>query len=249
MATRIQEAGLDPPITEFICQSIRKSSACTYGSMWKSWHSWTSVHGVDRLSPSPSEVTHYLWFLFHDKNLAAATLGVHRAAIGSLVDPLGPGLTESKLITHFMKAAFLNCPSAVRFTWEVGHVFDLLRSWGDINPLTFSQLSWHIFALVWIFSCCRISDMSLLWVDDPFLALRHESATLQAGFGLKQARPGHVSPVICLIKAADETLCPVTHLRAYVAASTAIRSSRNLFVTSFTPHGAAAKAVLKRWFT
>lgn len=71
---------------------------------------------------------------------------------------------------------------------------------------------------------------------------------LQVGFSLKQARPGHVSPVIRLLKAPDETLCPVSHLKAYVTASEGKRSSQSLFVTMVPPQRAAAKVTLKQWF-
>lgn len=90
MASRIRESCLDSPIAEFICQSIRKSSARTYESVWKSWHSWSSIHGVDCLSPSSTEVIRYLWFLFQEKRLAAATLGVHQGHNQLLSGPLGP---------------------------------------------------------------------------------------------------------------------------------------------------------------
>lgn len=150
-----------------------------------------------------------------------------------------------------MKAAFLSRPLAwanVCLTWDVGQVLNLLRSWGLIYSLSFPQLSWRSFALTLIFSCHCISNISLLGVDEPFLSLREESAVLQVGFRLKQVHPGHVSPLIHFLKAPDVALCPVSHLKAYVAASAEIQSSHCLFVTMVPSHGAAAKATLKRWF-
>lgn len=50
IAKRIQEAGLEPPITELICQSIQKSSSQTYESVWKSWRIWCSINRVGSIS-------------------------------------------------------------------------------------------------------------------------------------------------------------------------------------------------------
>lgn len=110
------------------------------------------------------------------------------------------------------------------------------------------QLSHHMFALVLIFSCHRISDLTCLSVDPPFCVQSRDSFTLQFGPGLKQDRPHHVSPPLRLIRAPDEALCPVRHLLEYLSYTQPLRSSRSLFVTTTPPHGAAAWATLRQWF-
>lgn len=111
-----------------------------------------------------------------------------------------------------------------------------------------SETAWSTFALVVLFSCHGISDLSLLGVEEPLCILSEESVVLQVGFGLKQAWPGHSSPVIQLSSAPDEELCPLRHVKSYLQIIETLRSSKSLFVTAVPIYGAAAKITLKHWF-
>lgn len=251
MRQRISQGGANSEVAEFISGSIRESSQRTYNSAWKTWHAWCIASNEDPLFLSEPKLANYLWFLYSERNLAASTLGVHRAAIGSLLDPLGKIISDSRLLTRFMRAVFLARPtarSAPRPTWYVRLVLDCLNSWGPIASLSATRLSWRTFALILLFSCRRIGDLVFLGSEEPFLVLRDDSVSLQLGCGLKQARPSHRSPVITLIKAPDESLCPVRHIRAYIDFTAPLRSSRSLFVTTTPSHGAAARITLRQWF-
>lgn len=76
-----------------------------------------------------------------------------------------------------------------------------------------------------------------------------DQVIFQCAFGLKQARPGHSSPVIRLHKAPDEELCPVQHVQAYLQRTEALHSSDALFIITVPPHGAAARVTLWQWFS
>lgn len=97
MCQCIHDAGLPPEIAQFITSSIRQSSVKTYESMWKSWISWCSAHNVDREVQSATDLVHYLWFLFREKGLAPATLGVHRTAKGRMGGRGGDTEKEGKM--------------------------------------------------------------------------------------------------------------------------------------------------------
>lgn len=178
-----------------------------------------------------------------------ATLGVHRAAISSFLDPLGLSIS-SKLLARFMGAVFLSGPparSSPCSTWNVAVVLEFIRSWGDIQDLPLDRLSWRTFSLVLLFSCRHIRDLVFLCIDAPFLSFSEGSVVMQLGFGLKQCRPSHRSPVIRLIQSSDERLCPVAHIRAYLSVTESIRTSRALILT-IPPHNAAARMTLRQWF-
>lgn len=85
-------------------------------------------------------------------------------------------------------------------------------------------------------------------IDDPFLSFADVSISLQVGFSLKQARPGHRSPVKHLFQPPVEALCPVRHLRVDVEATWEKRFARALLVTTIPLFGAGVKISLKHWF-
>lgn len=136
------------------------------------------------IPPSALEVTRYPLHLFQTRHLAEATLGVHQAAITSFPDPLGNSLSDSMLLIDegslFRKAARVGYPPG---SFGMCLVLYLLYSWENMNELSFPQLSWRTFSLILIFSCHRISNLSLLGVDAPFLSLNEVSVLLQVGFG------------------------------------------------------------------
>lgn len=127
-------------------------------------------------------------------------------------------------------------------------VLDFLETWGAINDLPFNCLSWRTFALLLIFSCRRIGYLIFMGIDPPFMVLSEDSATLKLGFGLKQSRPNHCSPAVHSSVALDECLCPVRHSRTYLQASTQLRSSSALFITTMPPHDVAKHITLRQWF-
>lgn len=83
-----------------------------------------------------------------------------------------------------------------------------------IEELSLKQLACRTFAFILLVSCRRISDLSLLIVDEPCHVLSENAVVFQVDLGLKQARPGHQYPVIELDAAPDEALCPVRHVEA-----------------------------------
>lgn len=251
MRSRITQSGINAEATKFISNSIRSSSQRTYSSAWNSWLTWCGSHGVDPLLFSEESLVDYLWFLFSEKHLSSASLGVHRAAICFFLDPLSTSAPSSKLLPRMMRSAFLSCPAAWATpltTWNMAQVLNFLASWGLINELLSNHLSWCTFALLLLFSSQRIGDLVFWGIDPPFLALQEDTVTFQSGFSLKPS-PSHRSPVIRLSLAPDESFCPVRHVRAYSEESTSLHLSRSFFITTTPPHEAAAHITLQQWFT
>jgi len=74
-----------------------------------------------------------------------------------------------------------------------------------------------------------------------------DKLVFQIPVGLKQDRPGHVSPLITFHKETDPLLCVFTSLKEYISRTSDLRSSQFLFVTTTPPHGQAAKHTLRTW--
>lgn len=132
-------------------------------SAWTSWRGWYDSRALEYSDTSDVNIVSYLFNLFHDHGLAPATLGVHRAAISSFSNPLGTAQSESRLLRHFMKAAFSERPAACscpHSTWDVARVLGYLHSLGPTEDLSLQFLSMRTLALFLIFSGRRISDLA-----------------------------------------------------------------------------------------
>lgn len=81
------------------------------------------------------------------------------------------------------------------------------------------------------------------------MVMNKSKVVFQLGFGLKQSRPSCRSPVVRLLQAPDEALCPVRHIQAYIAYTAPLHSARSFFITTIPPHGAAAHITLCQWFS
>lgn len=145
-----------------------------------------------------------------------------------------------------MKAVFLSRPLAAtqqRHTGDVAVVLQFLKSWGPIADLSLFQLSHRTSALLLILSCRRISDLKLSGWGEPWCVISKNSIVLQCGFGLKQARPNHRSPLLRFSQAPDEELCSVRHVREYLVCTEQLSSSAAFFLTTVPPHRPAARII------
>lgn len=207
---------------------------------------------MEPTAPTVTQLLTYMLHLFQSRRLAVSSIGVHRSAIATLTAPAAANsIGAHPLVARFMRAAFLTRPpaaAAIRPTWDVADLLEHLKQWGPVQTLDFTQLTHRTLALVALASIRRIDDLTLLDISKGHMAITQTTAVFQLKFGLKQARPNHTSPVIKLLATDEEPhLCPVAHIRRYIADTAELRSSSRLFVTTTPPHGAAAKATLRTW--
>jgi hypothetical protein len=193
----------------------------------------------------------YLLHLATVKNFAWSTVGVHRSAVSSILQPLAsPSVGEHPLIVRFMRALFLRRPPAIRprWTWDVATVLACIRDWGLAPTLTLRKLTWKLAFLVAIFSARRVADLTLLHISPHYLQRTAQAAVFQPIFGAKQDRPGHQNPLVVLKRyETDLRLCPVAHLDNYLTCTESADRPPNLFLTTVLPQGIAARNTIKRW--
>ena len=72
------------------------------------------------------------------------------------------------------------------------------------------------------------------------MTLGPNRVVFQAQIGSKQSRPNHSSPVVSLDRVPDPRICPVDHIRTYLAQTADKRSSTRLFITMTPLHGQAS---------
>lgn len=248
--TIITAAGISEEVAEFVAASWRDSTSTQYQSAWRSWVTWCETSGLDTTSISVGKLLDYLLFLYAVRNLSWSTVGVHRSAISSFLQPLStPTLGEHPLVSRFMRSLFLKNPPATnpRWSWDMATVLSYLKNMGLPSTLPLRQLTWKLAFLVAVFSARRMADLHLLRISDAHLQLTRHSAVLQPAFGAKQDRPGHQSPVLILRAYSDKRLCPVATLSEYLSRTRHPNRDDNLFLSTIPPYKAAAKATIKRW--
>jgi hypothetical protein len=192
--TILTASGISEEIAQFLSASWRRSTAGQYRSVWKSWSEWCQERGVDPARLSLNTLLEYLYYLYMVKNRAWSTVGVHRSAISSLLQPLeAHPLGEHPIVARFMRALFLKRPPATqpRWTWDLATVLNCIRDWGLPQDLSLRRLTWKMAFLVAVFSARRMADLFLLRVTPKFLQRSAGSAVFQPEFGAKQDRPGH----------------------------------------------------------
>ena len=96
------------------------------------------------------------------------------------------------MVRGFLKACFLSRPHRriVKFIWSVAAVLDTLREWGPVLDLGRPKSSLRAMLLVW--------------------------RAIVLAFGMKQDRPGHISPAVVISRQCSPALCPITNMGEYL---------------------------------
>ena len=173
----------------------------------------------------------YLWYLYSERRLAWRTIGIHRSAVATILQPYAPEtIREDKRVRRFMKATFLSRFSArkIKPIWDVGTVIKCLESWGEIEDLSRERLTHRLVMLMAIASARQVSDLMLLRTDVDSLRQTPDKWVFLPAFGAKQERPYHsVPPLIFTRLEGHDNLCPVKHLSAYMAITEADKRNLN----------------------
>jgi hypothetical protein len=141
----VTASGASEEVAQFLASSWRRSTQTQYLSVWRSWSEWCQRRGMVPTEVSVNTLLDYLLHLETVKNLAWSTVGVHRSAVSSMLQPLAvPPVGEHPLIVRFMRALFLRRPPAVRprWTWDVAAVLACVRDWGLAAALDLRRLTW-----------------------------------------------------------------------------------------------------------
>jgi len=246
----VAREGVSAQVATFLQASLKPSSLAAYSSAWRQWSKWCQDRHLEHNTPTLSLLLEYLWDLFSEGRVYGS-LGVHRSALSTLAQPahLHP-LGSHPLVSRFMRAVFLSRPPArmaLRPTWDVASVLSYLQTWDPPDQLSLQDLSHKTLTLVALSSIRRISDLSLLSIEEGHMAQTQDRIIFQLRFGLKQARPNHTSPVVSFDRLQDSSLCVVHHLTHYMDRVAPLRTSKALFITTTHPYKQAAKHTLRTW--
>ena len=193
--------------------------------------------------------------MYSERQLAWHTIGVHRSAISTLLQPLCERtIGADRAVSLFMRAVYQSRSPTRKIApiWDVASVLQCVEAWGDIVDLSRPRLTHRLVSLPALASARRVSDLFLLCTDSNHLQRLPSKWSFIAAFGAKQERPHHRVPPIVFEKNVDcPRLCPVLHLQEYMSRTSAERvassDSTNLWRTTVPPFRPVAKSTIARW--
>ncbi len=235
------------PVRRTILNARAPSTRLQYENRWKLFSAWCIDRDEDPVHCSVPTVLDFLQSLL-DEGRSYSTLKVYVAAISCghvRVDNCSVG--RHGLVSLFLKGAQrLRPPRAMRVpTWDLPLVLDALCR-PPFEPVAQAELKWVTWKaafLLAVSSAKRVSELHALSVSDSCLRWHPDGSGVtlwpNTAFLSKVLSHAHLNQPIRLARfdpspeeqgGEPELLCPVRILRAYTAATAAIRRSDQLFL-------------------
>ena len=142
--SRLQTTGLSPEVYKILLASWGTSTQKRYEGPWQLWASWCLQRNKSPFSAAVADVLEFLSEQFNTRNTAYRTVGVYKACISQLHDPVdGQQLDSLPLVSRFMKGIFQLRPPSPRIcsTWRVGPVLRYLSTLEPLEELSLKGLS------------------------------------------------------------------------------------------------------------
>ena len=168
LSASLRDGGVEPEVAGFIHNAWKPSTKVQYATVWRQWTAWCGRKGLNAATPSVVNLLHYLWHLYNERQLAWRTLGGHRSAVATLLQPYAPeSLGEDKRVCRFMWATYYSRPPPrkLKSIWDVATVLKHIEAWGSIEHLSRSRLTQWMVMLLAIASARRVSELCLLRTD------------------------------------------------------------------------------------
>ena len=234
-------------VAEVILQSFRDNTKKQYNTYISRFMSFLEDNGSTIVSADRPLVLKFLSELGR-QGLSYSAVNTARSAISSVLSMLvGVQVGSDPLICRYMRGLFNMRPSLPRYseTWDPGMIIKYLKG-REESGLRF--LSMKLTMLLALLSGQRVATLaSLKLVDVSFVGLN--SVRIIVSQLVKQSAPSrHQQPIVLQAYEADQSLCVVTILKQYVAATTEYRNDTDaLLLTSVKPFRNASKDTLARW--
>ena len=112
--SRLQTTGLLPEVCKILLVSWRTSTQKRYEGPWQQWAGWCMQRNKCPFSAPVADVLDFLSEQLNDCILAYRTIGVYKACISQMHDPVGLQLGSLPLVSRFMKGIFQLRPATPR---------------------------------------------------------------------------------------------------------------------------------------
>ena len=133
--SRLQTTGLSPEVCKILLASWRTSTQKRYEGSWQQWASWCLEMNKCPFSAPVADVLDFLSEQFNNRNLAYRTVGVYKACISQMHDPVdGLQLGSLLLVSRFMKGIFQLRPATPMASGSCTAIFVVPRTCGETFP-------------------------------------------------------------------------------------------------------------------
>ncbi|KAG1135627.1 hypothetical protein G6F38_012652 [Rhizopus arrhizus] len=165
------EEGLPEEATQYLNQSIRKTTSKTYDYGWRIWKNWCKRHNHEPTRYDPKAA---LQFLVDHREFSTQYLNVLRSSIVSvhnIIHPNQPPLSQYPLIQNFFRAKRKTDTKIPKphedEIWNVQSLIELVKTWGPTSQLSISSLQQKTIILLGIATMWRPrSDLGRLQFRD-----------------------------------------------------------------------------------
>jgi hypothetical protein len=153
------------------------------------------------------------------------------------------------------RALFIRKPPKPKplMVWSVEKLLAAMKRWGPVETLPIQRLTFRTAAILALASCKRPADLTLLSIDKDWMLDKGEDTIMfQPKFGANNRRKKHpFTPPLLLRSSTIPELCPVRHVRRYIAVTTIEESQPrcgNLFIRlTHGPGIACSPPTMSRW--
>ena len=248
---RFQSQRLSEEASELLLASWRQKTAKSYDSLFRKWLGWCSEWNTDPISGDISEVVNFLAHLFK-QGYQYRSLNAYRSAISSVHEKVdGYAVGQHPLVSRLIKGAFHERPPQPQYsvTWDVSKVTLYLKTLGNNNTLTISELTLKTVMLLALTRPSRSADLANLSLG--YHKYSPEGVTFTATKLAKQSSQTKGLTEFFFPKFPnDEALCPVVTLKAYEERTRERRSNPNcsqLFIALIRPYNPVTSSTIARW--
>ena len=247
--SRLQTTGLSPEVCKIMLASWRTSTQKRYEGPWQQWAGWCMQRNKCPFSAPVADVLDFLSEQFNDRNLAYRTVGVYKACISQMHDPVdGLQLGSLPLVSRFMKGIFQLRPATPRVctTWQVGPVLRYLSSLEPLEELSLKILSLKLTTLLALTSAAWAHEIASLHLDH--LSKKVDSCEFIIPTHVKNSRPYHPSRKIFLGRyQQDCSICVVRCLEHYLQRTCNHRQHKQLLLSYVSPYKSVGSQTVSRW--
>ena len=246
--------GFSTEASDLLLASWRPKTNSNYGSSFARWASWCEQRGRDPTSGPVSDIVNFLAELFN-KGYQYQSLNSYRSAISSTHERIdGFSVGQHPAITRALKGVYHSRPPLPRYSsfWDVGLVVRYLKGLGKNEDLSLRLLTLKTSMLMALTRPSRSVDLSNLDIQTrSFVA---NGVVFRPAKLSKQSRPSRpLADFVFPVFQEDETICPVTTLKAYEARTEQFRHTSSgefkskLFLSWIGQHNPVTSSTMARW--
>ncbi|KAJ8913077.1 hypothetical protein NQ315_006578 [Exocentrus adspersus] len=233
--------GVPESAIEVLVSSLADSTIKQYNSTYAKW--WAFCKDGEVFKSDSNKIIEFLNTELQ-KGANYNTINQHRSALNTLLQ-----LTDSPLVTRFMKGAFRIRPVFPRYneTWDPNPVLTYLNNLTPLASLTLEKLTYKFVVLLALISSQRVQTLTKVKLSN--ITYFEDKIEIKITDIIKTSAPGKCQPILTLPYFHENpNLCIATILKYYIDTTQQYRNSHDqLLITIKKPHHPASAQTVAKW--